>query len=359
MNSQSPWSELIEKHLGDSVRIKREVPADTITTFALGGPLELMVEPQDLPALRKLLEILFEERIPWRMLGRGSNIVLPDRGISDVIIHLGREFEGFMPVEQGPLAEDELAELLNKLSGSTQASEIDLDSLPSAPKAGDKVYFLALGGAPLMTLSRKLSSLGLSGLEFAAGIPGSLGGAVKMNAGAHEHCMEEVVRKACVLSRVGDLEVRSHEQLDFSYRNSSVKSGQIVVGAELCLVAKPKKEVSKLRSSCLDYRKKTQPLQSPSAGSVFRNPSVEEWREASSGKTGLPEDPPSAAWLLEQVGLKGKCRGGVGFSELHANWLVKVEDTAMSADVGFLVAEAQTRVEEAYSLRLIPEIVMW
>jgi len=209
-----------------------------------------------------------------------------------------------------------------------------------------------------MALSRESAKLGLSGLEFAAGIPGSLGGGVKMNCGAHGSSISVVLKKAWVLARGGELRLLDGAQLCFVYRSSAVKPGEIVVAAELLLERREAQEVQAERARCLDRRQKTQPLKYPSAGSVFRNPQDlpprggEQWFSEGSGA-------PPAWWLIDRVGLRGETRGGVSFSELHPNWLIKTAPQACAADVHFLMDEAARRVRESFGVELIPEIILW
>lgn len=349
---------MLHQELGSVARLKEDVPSDRITTFSIGGPAALVVEPVGISGLETTLRVLSKRDILWRIIGAGSNILLPDSGVSDVVIHLGREFSGFSLLESAGITIEQAASLLDPQSGLALASAGGSFEAPDDNAPPETISIFAGGGTPLMNLSRKLSQQGLSGLEFAAGIPGSLGGAVKMNAGAHGHSMSEIVTQAFVVTDQGELGSFSNRELDFSYRYTAIANDMIVVGAELRLTPKSKEEVLEERSRCLEYRKKTQPLHLPSAGSVFRNPTQAEASRASMGKVSY-EKPPAAAWLIEQVGLKGERRGGVSFSEMHANWLVKVDDSARAEDVVELISEAQKRVEEEFSITLVPEIVLW
>ncbi|OVE79910.1 UDP-N-acetylenolpyruvoylglucosamine reductase, partial [bacterium J17] len=228
--------------------------------------------------------------------------------------------------------------------------------MPQPVELGRSYRVLVFAAAALMSLSRKFSGQGLSGLEFAAGIPASLGGAIAMNAGAHGSQISDVLDSVLVYLPKQGLEHLRAEDLNFSYRHSSLSEGALVLAAQISLEAKSKEEVSTKRAECLGYRKQTQPLSQPSSGSVFKNPTPVE---IDSEKRAQMSKNVTAAELLDAVGVKGLEMGGVAFSNLHANWLVRVSESASSNDVLVLVKEAQKRVWEKYGISLEPEIVFW
>jgi len=194
-----------------------------------------------------------------------------------------------------------------------------------------------------MSVARKLSGEGLAGLEFAAGIPASVGGAVWMNAGAHgAEIGERVVRVRGVLAD-GQVYEWSRNELPWSYRSSGLPTGSIVTAVEVRLTAGERDRIAKLCADNLAHRRATQPLSLPSAGSVFKNPA--------------PTTP--AGLLLERAGVKGLWSGGAQVSELHANWIVNPEKKARAADVRNLIAECMKRAEENSGVRLQPEVRMW
>jgi UDP-N-acetylmuramate dehydrogenase len=318
-------AELISRRFSDGIRLKSNVSAETLTTFRLGGKITLLAEPRNIGVLQDFLPFLRAHDIAWRVLGFGSNLLVSDEGVGGAVIHLGNEWSKYLPLAAAPAPQD-LAMYLEESAGSGSGEGI-----------------LVFAGLALMTLSRRLSEEGFSGLEFASGIPASLGGAVRMNAGAHGRSMAEVIEEVYVVNAAGAVERISKEKLSPSYRCLNLPPESIVIAAYLRLHACNPQAVMAERNRCLDYRKRTQPLQLPSAGSVFRNPS--------------PEHP--AGRLLEEAGFKGVQIGGVAFSDLHANWIVKVSPTATAADVRALICQAQEGVHQRFGIHLEPELVVW
>jgi UDP-N-acetylmuramate dehydrogenase len=298
----------------DNCRVRRDVPSNQLTTFGIGKGLLQLFEPDNVELLIQILPMLEN----FLVLGNGSNLVLPDSWISRPVIRLPKSISG--PIGK----ESPLNELLSDFEGEN--------------------YY---AGTSLINLSRTFSLAGLSGLEFAAGIPGTLGGAIKMNAGAHGESVSQVITGVITVDSEGTLRVLGPSQLDFSYRHSSISSEMIVLAASINCKRGLTEEIRARRESCLEYRTKTQPLKMPSAGSVFRNPIS-------------PEKPlEAAAYYLERVGLKGYQMNGVGYSSMHSNWLVRLEDSASSEDVRNLIQLGQKRVFEEYGLNLTPEILLW
>ena len=336
--------QLFKERLGAHLRFRENVPASDLTTFSLGAPVPLVVEPMGITGISLLLTLCKEEGIPWRILGAGSNVLLPDESLRMPVICLGKIWSGYIC---------SLVDFLPKTLYEIDVPLIPTEDLPE--QADADCHLIALAGAPLMGLSRKCTASGLSGLEFAAGIPGSLGGAVRMNAGAHKHQMSEIVTRCLLVNKDGDLSQRDTEELEFGYRHSSVADGEIVLAAELRLEAKSKVLTQQERAECLQYRRDTQPLHLPSAGSVFRNPTAEEAANCPLAVDGQL----SAAHLLERAGFKGKVRGGLKFSDMHSNWLVTCAAGATSADARALIDEAITVVQREFGIRLKPEIDCW
>jgi UDP-N-acetylmuramate dehydrogenase len=260
-------------------RVRENVQGASLTTFAIGGPLAALVTVETEVELAAVLSVLHGAGQRVFVVGNGSNLLIGDTGIVGWIIRLGSTFRTVEDV--GP--------------GKVRVS----------------------GAASLMSVARKLSDAGLSGLEFAAGIPASVGGAVFMNAGAHggEMC-ERIVRVSSVLSN-GDRRVFEAQELPWRYRSSGLPQGCVVTSVELELIAGSQAEISARCAQFLAERRVRQPLSQPSAGSVFKNPS--------------PEQP--AGKVLEQCGLKGARVGGAIVSDLHANWIVNPDRNATAADV--------------------------
>lgn len=307
--------------------LKQNISGRSLTTYGIGGILSSLFEPRTIEEAKSLFLFLKQEGVKYKLIGNGSNLVLPDAGIDDfVVVRLS------------------LKE--NKTQVKIGTDNFDLSTFPIEDfSIGDKIRLLVPAGVSMMNLSRQVSELGLSGLEYTAGIPGTLGGAVKMNAGAHGADISSVLD--CISVWEGSVGCESFrvkgENLDFSYRHSSLSESEVVLSAELTLTVTDKAEVKEKRGSALRYRKETQPLTMPSAGSVFRNPSSE-----------LP-----AAKILDDLGCKGMRLGGVMVSELHSNWIVRVSEDALASDVRGLVDRLKAKVDSDLGIILKEEIIFW
>lgn len=288
-----------------SGRIRERVPGSSLTTVATGGEFRALVTVDNLDELIAVQTLLASERQPVDILGFGSNLLVADGDIDRWIIRLGAEFKHIR-------------------------------------ESGSGVYRLG-GAVSLMSLARRVSDVGLSGLEFAAGIPASLGGAVFMNAGAHgaEMC-ERIVSIQGVLP-TGQLGEWRCQELPWRYRFSGLPKGVVITSVEVQLVAGDRDGIREACAKNLAHRRATQPLTQPSAGSVFKNPK--------------PDVP--AGKLLEQAGVKGLRRGGAQVSELHANWIVNPDRRAQTADVLGLIQECIARVELQSGIVLEPEVRVW
>ena len=249
-------------------KVKRNELLSQHTTMKIGGPADIFIEPSSLENIQKVMTFLKERQIPWRAIGRGSNLLVSDKGIEGVVIKLG--------------------------SG--------LDHLT----INDSTITVG-GGHSLVSLSTLISKKGLSGLEFASGIPGSVGGAVYMNAGAHGSDISKILTKAHVLFEDGSIEWLSNDEMEFTYRTSVLQKKRpgIVLEAEFQLTKGDRTAIVSQMQKNKDYRKETQPWNFPCAGSIFRNP--------------LPN---YAGKLIEDAGLKGFQIGGAKISEMHGNFIV-------------------------------------
>jgi UDP-N-acetylmuramate dehydrogenase len=284
--------------------IRENVRGATLTTFAIGGALRALVTVESVEELSKVLSLLGREGQPVRVLGNGSNVLVSDEGLQEWIVKLGA---GLKRVES---------------SGSR---------------------FEVFGAASLMSFARKVSDDGFSGLEFAAGIPASLGGAAFMNAGAHgaEICSRVSMVRG-VLSE-GSLREWRRDELPWRYRSSGIPGGAIVTSVVLDLVEGDKEAIARKCSENLSARRATQPLSLPSAGSVFKNPS--------------PERP--AGKILESVGMKGRIIGGASVAEIHANWIVNARREATAKDVLALIDLCRETARAKDAVELEPEVKVW
>ena len=281
-------------------KVESEVSLDKYTTYRVGGIAAAMVYPKNIECLKKVLQLLKENQIAFKVVGFGSNLLFSSKRYDGIIIRLD-EFN-------------------------------DLEFLTS-----NKLRVGA--GYSLVRLSMQVAKKGLAGLEFASGIPGTVGGAVFMNAGAYKSDMGYVVQDATVLTpdlRVIKLE---NKEMNFHYRTSFLKENPkyICLEATLYLEKGNEKEIMELINDRKKRRVESQPLSYPSAGSVFRNP------------TG------TSAWkLVEAAGFKGKKIGGALVSPIHANFIVN-DGNASAKDVKELITEIKKEVKEKYDIDLKEE----
>lgn len=269
------------------------------TTYKVGGECIAIVYPTNVENLIKLLKYLKENKIKYKVIGNGSNLIFSDERYDGVIINL-KEFD-------------------------------KLEINDTIVKVG--------AGYSLVKLSIKTAKLGLAGLEFASGIPGTVGGAVFMNAGAYKSDMGYIVSEVSVLTP--DLEVKTlyNKDLDFHYRTSFLQKNPdyICLEAKLVLRSSNSNILMDIISERKQRRLMTQPLEYPSAGSVFRNPEND-----------------FAGRLIEELGYKGKNIGGAYVSDKHANFIIN-KDHATASDIIKLITEIKEKVKEKYNIDLIVE----
>jgi UDP-N-acetylmuramate dehydrogenase len=295
----------LEKIVGVSVRV--DVSAKDLTTLAIGGPLSIVVSVETLSALISTIELVRRHHMPLFFLGKGSNLLIADAGFPGAVIRLDGEFRS---VDFSVTTEDGVQEVT------------------------------AGGGASLMNLSRESADRGLLGLGFAGGIPASLGGAVRMNAGAHGGEMADVISWVEGISD-GVLKRHQPNEIDFKYRRCSLPSDCLVTRVGLVLRQGESEEARRIRAECLEERRARQPLTVPSAGSIFKNPSPTL----------------SAGRLIEEAGCKGMTSGDVEISSMHANWIVNPRKIGRASDVMALIERVQERVLRVHGVALETEIV--
>jgi UDP-N-acetylmuramate dehydrogenase len=276
-------------------------PLANHTTMKIGGPADLFIEPSSIENLEKIMKVLKEKNIPWRAIGRGSNLLVSDQGIEGAVIKLGKGLD-------------------------------HLDIKDTEVKVG--------AGFSLVSLSVQISKKGLAGLEFASGIPGSVGGAVYMNAGAHGSDMSKVLEKVYVLFDNGTFAWLSKEEMEFSYRTSILQKKRpgIVLEAVFQLTLGNRDEIVAKMQSNKNYRKDTQPYNLPCAGSIFRNP--------------LPH---YAGQLVQEAGLKGYSIGGAQISPMHGNFIVNA-GSGKAADVLALIQHVKDTVYNQYGIKMETEV---
>jgi UDP-N-acetylmuramate dehydrogenase len=287
--------------------VLRNEPLSRHTSFGIGGPADLLVYPADSDDLAALLREIRAQELNYIVLGGGTNVLVRDGGFRGVVISLRR------------LNAIRVAREYRSLGGSYAA-----------------VY--AEAGAALAKVISFAANEALTGLEFATGIPGTIGGAVCMNAGTAEGEMGDVVETVTLLTPGGELVTRSKEEMGFGYRTASVPAGHVVLSALLQLRHDEKKKIEAKVKALMDKRKDRQPWGLQNAGSMFKNPLDE-----------------SAGKLIESAGLKGKAVGGAQVSEKHANFIVNT-GKAKAADVLALMEIVKQTVLDVHGARLEPEI---
>lgn len=277
-----------------------DAPMAQHTSFQIGGPADLLVCATTRADLQRTLDYCAGERVPWVLLGRGTNVLVRDGGVRGVVLTLGEELATY------------------QFTGNTAT---------------------AGGGASLISLARDAAARGLAGLEFACGIPGSVGGAVVMNAGAYHGQVSDVVAWVTV-TNAGDAPCRlDRGELEFGYRWSSLQERPVVVLEVGCELRPGAPAALEAVMAELDAQRRTkQPLGLPSAGSVFRRP---------------PGD--YASRLIEAAGCKGRRRGGAQVSPLHAGFIVNT-GRATARDVLALMEEVKAAVHARSGIALEPEI---
>ena len=270
------------------------------TTFKIGGPVDIMVLPQDEEDVATVVSFCRQRDIPLFIFGVGSNLLVRDRGIRGVAMKLG-------------------------------------ENLDEVEVSGEEIY--AQAGVKLSALSRIAAFHSLSGLEFAEGIPGSLGGALVMNAGAYDGEMQDVVIAVRAISPDGSIKTFNNKEVRFGYRQSIFQSnGYIIISATLKLVTGKRKEIEKQMLEFARRREEKQPLDKPSAGSTFRRP------------PGFYVGP-----MLEELGFKGYQIGDAQVSSKHAGFIVN-NGNATARDVLDLIAYIQQKAQERFGVDLQSEI---
>ncbi|MGE5379483.1 MAG: UDP-N-acetylmuramate dehydrogenase [Methylocystaceae bacterium] len=285
----------------DPTQVLQEEPMAKHTTFKVGGPAQVLVQPQNRQDIAAVVQICKQANQPWLVIGAGSNLLVREKGIKGAVIELGANF--------------------CKLA-----------------TAGNVIT--AAAGIRLFDLCRHAARQQLSGLEFAEGIPGSLGGAVFMNAGAYEGEMSQIVTSVISLDhQTGQEKSRTPEELEFSYRHSCFQTnGEIILEATLMLKPANKDDIDAKMLELSQRRREKQPLEFPSAGSTFKRP------------PGFYVGP-----LIEEMGLKGHSIGGAQVSTKHSGFVIN-RGNATAQDIMDLISYIQERVWQEKGIHLEPEV---
>ena len=284
----------------DKERVLADEPMKKHTTFRVGGNADYFVMPQNGEEVKNIVTLCKEAQMPYYILGNGSNLLVGDKGYRGVIIQIYKEMNGI---------------------------EVE----------GDKVK--AQAGALLSRVGTAALEAELTGFEFAAGIPGTVGGAVVMNAGAYGGEMKDIIANATVLTQDGDIITINKEDLELGYRTSVIaKKGYVVLEAEYQL-QKGDKEVIRARMDELKLQRVTkQPLEYPSAGSTFKRP-----------------EGYFAGKLIQDAGLRGFRVGGAQVSDKHCGFVIN-KDQATAADIRELMQQVSDKVMQEFGVKLEPEV---
>ncbi|HEY7151278.1 MAG TPA: UDP-N-acetylmuramate dehydrogenase [Solirubrobacterales bacterium] len=284
--------------------VERDYPLARLTTIRAGGPAELFARPEEEAQLTRLLSWAAAEGIEVGVVGSGSNMLVSDRGVHGLVLKLG-------------------------------------GSLATIDRQGSRV--VCGGGARLPSAAAKIASWGLTGLEFGINIPGTVGGAVKMNANAYGGELGRVLEWVDVCTAAG-VDRRRPSELDFAYRRSNLAAGEVVCRASFHLAEGDPEEIKGTMAGMRGMRREAQPSGIKTFGSTFKNPTEDPRAE---GRT--------AGQLLEDAGCRGLVVGGARLSEVHANF-VENAGGATTDDVLALMAEARRRVHERFGVELEPEV---
>ena len=286
------------------MELAMEEPMAKHTSFRIGGPVEVMAFPKNTEELAKLMKTSILLHVTPAILGAGTNILAPDEGIRGLVICLKDCMDGMEQL--------------------------------------DDTHIRVAAGVTMTRAAVYAASLGLGGLEFAHGIPGTVGGGVYMNAGAYGGEICQVCESVEVMDRQGNISDMDGCGLGFSYRHSIFEdSDSIVLSAVFRLTPTDTDQIREKMADLMNRRKASQPLNLPSAGSAFKRPAGGY-----------------AAALIDQAGLKGFCVGGAGVSEKHAGFVVN-HGSATAADVKEVLRQVSDRVFEASGIRLVPEVRIW
>lgn len=298
MDIKNLYEKLIEKISPD--RIMKDEPMWKHTSFKIGGPVDIMVLPNSVGEVQHVVKLCKEMKIDYYIMGNGSNLLVADQGIRGVVMKIADNF-----------------------------SRVDIE--------GEKVT--AQAGILLSNLANLIMKESLQGFEFASGIPGTLGGAIAMNAGAYGGEMKDVVVGASVIDDCGNAVYLNNKELELEYRSSiAQKRGFIVLEVEMKFEKGDREAIREKMKDFTQRRTSKQPLQLPSAGSTFKRP---------------PDH--FAGKLIEGAGLKGVRVGGAQVSDLHAGFIVNV-DHATAEDVINLIKLVQKTVRDKFDVELQPEV---
>lgn len=292
-------AERLKQAVGAGIFLTDE-PMSRHTTFRTGGPADIYIEPSGVEELKQVLDICREENVAYTIIGNGSNLLVGDGGYRGVLISFGKPF-----------------------------AQVTIEGAQVRTGAG----------ALLSAVAKQVLNASLTGFEFAAGIPGTIGGAVVMNAGAYGGELCQVLREATVLTPEGEVKTLPAEELELGYRTSCIqKNGYIVLEAVLQLQPGNADDIRAVMDALASKRREKQPLEYPSAGSTFKRPEGH-----------------FAGRLIQDAGLRGFRVGGAQVSEKHCGFVIN-RDHATSADILSLCRQVQEKVKAQFGVELELEV---
>lgn len=287
-------------HTIDKEKIYVNEKMEKHTTFRIGGPADYFVMPSDVTDVKAVIELCEQEKVPYYVVGNGSNLLVGDKGFRGVII--------------------QIAGNMNQMQA-------------------DGEVITAQAGCSLAQIAGKALDEELAGFEFAAGIPGTLGGAVRMNAGAYGGEIKDVLESAVVLTREGKVMELSVNEMEFGYRTSIIeRTGWTILGGKIRLHKGKREEIKAVMDDLREKRVSKQPLEYPSAGSTFKRP-----KGYFAGK------------LIQDAGLRGFRVGGACVSEKHSGFVINI-DHATADDVVSLMEQVDEKVRAQFGVGLEPEV---
>ncbi|SFG29294.1 UDP-N-acetylmuramate dehydrogenase [Oribacterium sp. WCC10] len=307
------------------MKVLKNEPLKKHTSFKVGGPAKVYSIPEDEYELRKLIEFLHDEDIAYQIIGNGTNLLVSDSGVDSVVIEIGKSLDGI------ELLEDAVSGKESKLKSSEEAV------------SDGKIYRIrALAGTSLGKTAQFAANHSLAGMEALRGIPGTVGGAVTMNAGAYGTEMKDVLETVEVLTRDGKQLTLKTSDLELGYRHSIVPEKEyVVVAATFALKKGDKKAIGELMADYQNRRKEKQPIDKYSAGSTFKRPEGH-----------------FAGKLIEDCGLRGYRHGGAQVSEKHCGFVIN-DGTARASDIYWIIGEIRKRVLLEQGVELTPEVKLW
>ena len=311
-------------------RLRPNADLSKTNWFRVGGRAEFLFKPENTQDLSAFFAALPPE-IPVTMLGVGSNVIVRDGGIDGVVVRLGR---GFTQVTPSPLEGE------GRGAGVSSKEDFSLRApLPLTPSLKGRENYIEAGGGCLdIHVAAIARDHGLSGLEFLSGVPGTIGGAVRMNAGAYGSDVSQVLVEAEIVERSGETRTLSNKELGFSYRSSGLPEGAIVTRALFKTQPGDKEAIARKMQEIAASREATQPIRTRTGGSTFKNPEGHK------------------AWeLIDKAGCRGLTLGGAQMSELHCNFMINTGN-ATAADLENLGEEVRRRVHKKTGVMLEWEI---